>query len=58
MESDEDEEDKTRLLNAKEGIESEEDGNERGKRMSMDEGGSQKKKKKIRQIVESDEESD
>lgn len=26
--------------------------------MSMDEGGSQKKKKKIRQIVESDEESD
>lgn len=58
MESDEDEADKTRLLNAKEGIESEEDGNERGKRMSMDEGGSQKKKKKIRQIVESDEESD
>ncbi|XP_015772244.1 PREDICTED: RNA polymerase-associated protein LEO1-like [Acropora digitifera] len=58
LESDEDEEDKTRLLNAKEGIESEEDGNERGKRMSMDEGGSQKKKKKIRQIVESDEESD
>ena len=58
MESDEDEEDKTRLLNAKEGIESEEDGNDMGKRMSMDEGGSQKKKKKIRQIVESDEESD
>ncbi|XP_068716081.1 RNA polymerase-associated protein LEO1-like [Montipora foliosa] len=58
LESDEDEEDKKRLLNAKEGIESEEDGSESGKRTSVDEGGSQRKKKKIRQIVESDEESD
>lgn len=59
LESDEDEEDKKRLLNAKEGIESEEDDKlDSRKRTSIDEGGSQRKKKKSRLIVESDEDSD
>ena len=55
LESDEEEEGKDRLLNAKEG---DEDNLEGRKRTSSEGGGSQRKKKKSRQIVESDEDSD
>lgn len=61
LESDEDEEDKARLMNAKEGIESEDDEDKldnRKRTSNEDGGGSQRKKKKSRQIVESDEDSD
>ena len=58
LESDEEEEDKERLMNAKEGIESEDDKLDSRKRTNSEEGGSQRKKKKSRQIVESDEDSD
>lgn len=58
LESDEDGEDKERLLNAKEGMESEDDKIESRKRTNSEDKGSQRKKKKSRQIVESDEDSD
>ncbi|CAH3130896.1 unnamed protein product [Pocillopora meandrina] len=55
LESEEDEEGKDRLLNAKEGDDNDLEGR---KRTSSEGGGSQRKKKKSRQIVESDEDSD
>ena len=58
LESDEEGEDKERLLNAKEGMESEDDRLESRKRTNSEDKGSQRKKKKSRQIVESDEDSD
>ena len=58
LESDDDEEAKERLLNAKEGIELEDDQPSGRKRTNSEDGGSQKRKKKSRQIVESDEDSD
>ena len=56
LESDEDDEGKERLLNAKEGIE--DDTHEGRKRTTSEDGNTQRKKKKSRQIVESDEDSD
>ena len=56
LESDEDEEGKERLMNAKEGIEV---ANLEGrKRTGSEDGSTPRKKKKSRQIVESDEDSD
>ena len=56
MESDEDDEGKERLLNAKEGIE--DDTLDGRKRTGSEDGNTPRKKKKSRQIVESDEDSD
>lgn len=56
LESDEDDEGLERLLNAKEGIE--DDTHEGRKRTGSEDGNTPRKKKKSRQIVESDEDSD
>ena len=56
LESDEDDEGKERLLNIKEGIE--DDTHDGRKRTGSEDGNTPRKKKKSRQIVESDEDSD